>query len=85
MKTFLVKANSTLGKKVRNYINWRYKGTRSCCCITVTDCRIKVITRCHKKDHWPVKLRNKYRRYAVHTEYVNQYQMDDLWSFSRKV
>jgi hypothetical protein len=80
MKTFLVKSQSRLGKKVRNYINWRYKGLRSCCCIMVTsDACIKVITCCHNKDHYPTKLRNKYRRYTVHTEWVNQYQMNDLW------
>ncbi len=85
MKTFLVSPQSRLGMKVINYVNWKYNNTRSCCCITVTDCCIKVVTRCHKKDHWPVKLRNKYRRHAVHSEYVNQDQMNDLWSFPRKV
>lgn len=79
MKTQLIKSSSILGQKVRYYIDWRYKGTRSCCCILVEDCRIKVITRCHKKDHYPTKLRNLYRRRTVHTEWVNQYQMNDLY------
>lgn len=79
MKTFMVKSQSTLGKKVRNYIDWRYNSTRSCCFILVEGCKIKVTTRCHKKDHYPSKLRSKYRRHTVHTEWVNQYQMNDLW------
>ncbi|AUR93513.1 hypothetical protein NVP1187O_200 [Vibrio phage 1.187.O._10N.286.49.F1] len=78
MGTELIKAQSRLGKKVRNYIDWRYKGTRSCCFILLEGCRIKVTTRCHKKDHYPIELRNKYRRCTVHTEHVNQYQMNDL-------
>ncbi|CAH9013243.1 conserved hypothetical protein [Vibrio phage 501E54-1] len=80
MASQLIKANPVLGKKVRNYIHWRYSGTRTCCVITVDgNLAIKVITRCHKRDHYPKKLRNKYRRYTVHLEYVNQYQMNDLW------
>ncbi|AUR84740.1 hypothetical protein NVP1063O_073 [Vibrio phage 1.063.O._10N.261.45.C7] len=83
MKTQLIKSSSTLGQKVRKYVNWRYSGNRTCCCILVEGCCIKVITRCHKKDHYPTKLRNTYRRYTVHTEHVNQYQMNDLWSFKK--
>ena len=80
MTTQLIKANSILGKKVRNYINWKYSGNRSCCFITVGGrLSIKVVTRCHKKDHYPKKLRDKYRRHTVHSEYVNQYQMNDLY------
>ena len=79
MKTLLIKPNTTLGKKVCNYIDWRYNGTRSCCVITCKGGYLKVTTRCHRKDHYPVNLRNKYRRHTVHTEYVNQRQMNDLW------
>lgn len=80
MKTQLIKSSSLLGQKVINYINWRYNGTRSCCLITVTGCWIKVNTRCHKKDHYPAKLRDMYRKATMHQEYVNCYQMNELWS-----
>ncbi len=75
----LIKADSRLGKKVIRYVGWKYSGTRTCCCILVYGCALKVITRCHKKDHYPKKLRDKYRRHTVHSEYVNQYQMNDLY------
>lgn len=79
MKTFLVRVKTPLGKRVINYIDWKYNGERSCCYIAVTsDGRIKVASRCHKKDHYPINLRNKYRRYSLQSEWVNQYQMNDL-------
>ena len=81
MKTQLIKAQSTLGKKVRNYIHHRYSGNRSCCFITVnTSGTIKVVTRCHKKDHYPERVRNAYRRRTVHTEFINQHEMNDLYN-----
>ncbi|QXN60098.1 hypothetical protein KUA24_31 [Vibrio phage HNL01] len=80
MTTFLLKCNTPLSKNVRNYIDWRYNGTRSCCHILVEGARIKVTTRCHKRDHYPAKLRKAYRVWSVHTEYVNQYQMKDAQS-----
>lgn len=81
MKTQLIKAQSTLGKKIKHYIQHRYSGKRSCCFITVDGTGvIKVVSRCHKKDHYPERVRNTYRRRTVRTEYVNQYEMNDLWN-----
>jgi len=82
MKTFLVKKDTPLAEKVMKYIDWKYKGTRYVCCIAVVNCAIKVVTCCNKKDHYPVTLRNKYRKFSVRGEWVNQYQMNDLWSFN---
>lgn len=81
MKTQLIKAQSILGKKVRYYIHHRYSGKRSCCFITVDGTGvIKVTSRCHKKDHYPKRVRNVYRRRTVRTECVNQYEMKYLWN-----
>ncbi len=76
----LLKTNTKLFTKVSGYINWRYRGTRSICFVTIDNsCRIKATTRCHKKDHYPTKTRKSYRVRTMHTEYVNQYQMNDLY------
>lgn len=76
----LVRNNTRLMEKVKLYIKWRYNDTRSVCVATLDKgCRIRVITRCHERDHYPERLRNAYRRCTVHSEYVNQYQMNDLY------
>ncbi len=79
--TQLIKGTSPLGEKVKHYINWRYKGNRSCTHIIVTDLgSIKVTTRCHKKDHYPERVRNAYRMRTIHTEFINHQEMTDIWN-----
>ncbi len=81
----LIRSSSPLGEKIKHYINWRYKGNRSCAHIIVTDLgSIKVTTRCHKKDHYPERVHNAYRMRTIHTEFINQYEMIDIWN-NRKV
>ncbi len=84
IKTRCIKNSTILGVKIRNYIKWKYKGKRTACHMSVlTTGQIKITTRCHKKDHYPTKMRNAYRRHTVYTEYVNQYQMAECWKYNK--
>lgn len=83
-KSTLIKNNTKLSAKVKNYIKWKYKGKRTACVIVVlTTGQIKITTRCHKKDHYPLTIRNTYRRRTVLTEYVNPYQMAECWKYNK--
>ncbi len=80
----LIKAQSTLGKKVRHYIKWKYSDNRSCCYILVDkNNALQVETRCHKKDHYPERVRNAYRLRTSLKETINQYDMNDVWNKRR--
>lgn len=55
----LIKRNTTLFKKVENYIKWRYNSSRSVCMILVDKGgRVYVKTVLSNKEHYPVRLNN---------------------------
>ena len=75
----LIKRNTTLFKKVENYIKWRYNYTRSICMILVDKGgRVWVKTVLSNKDHYPSRLNNLIKVWSLHTECVNLYQMNDI-------
>lgn len=70
---YIIKSNTKLGCNLKKYVDWKYSKSRSICVMLldeVTGCA-KITTRCHKKDHYPYKLRKIYRTNTVLTEFVN--------------